>query len=367
MVTIGFLEYVKLLAKYRKLLIFNVIIIAFVAIVASLVWPKKYKATASFIPSFDVSTPFSELRSAETPDLAVLLEGNVMVVSDIYVAVMKSRTIMEEVIDRTRIQSVFKLKTIEETIEVLEKNSSIETGGEQIITLTIYMPDPILAANVTNIWLDCLDSLSQSLIRDQGHREMIFIGNRLNSLKKELNDAIDTLAAFESRYRIFSLPEESKAAINVYAKLTEELLQKEIELMKWKSMGSNIAVGRALKSEIENIRKKLRELENNCHAGIVAKVPLSKLPWLQYNHEKLDREKTVLLSLYNYLLVEYEIASLKAQTNIPTIVVIDEAVPPEKRAWPSRAKIVVFSTFIAIIFNMMLVLTLENVKLRWRL
>jgi uncharacterized protein involved in exopolysaccharide biosynthesis len=363
---INIIEYLKLLAKYRKLLINNLVIILAIAVIASLIWPHKYKAISSFIPSFNVQTPFSELRETETPDLFSLLGGR-MLTYEIYVGIMKSRTVMEDVVNKNGLKYVFKRKLAEEAIKDLEKNSSIEVGEDRIITLTVFMPDPNLAARVANAWVSSFDSLSQLVIKKQGYRQATFIRDRLNDIEHQLDSLSDSLAAFESKYRVFSLDDASNAAINVYAELAVQLLQKEIELMKWSNAGKNIPMCRSIESEIENIRKKLLELENNWRAGVIASVPFSKLPWLQFEHANLARKKNVLDSLNSYLLLEYEIANLKASANTPTIVVIDEAIPSEKRAWPARAKIVLFSTLFAVIFNMILVLALENLKLKWKL
>ena len=365
MVEVDILEYFRLLAKYRKLLLFNVAVIVAVTVVLSLIWPKKYKSIASFVPSYTVQTPFSQLRKADTPDLAFFLEQSETFISDIYAGIMQARAVKVDVIEKTGLRNVFRHKVMDDVIKDLERNSSIEVNEERVITLTVYMPDPNLAAYVANTWVETLDSLNQAKIKNKGHQDAVFISDRLSIIGEKLNLISDSLAGFESKYRIYALEEEINATVSVYADIATQLLQKEIELMRWKNASHNMPVRRSLEQEIANLRKKLKEMEENWRSGIIANVSFRELPRLQLEHARLQRERVVLDSLYSYVLLESEIANLQATVNIPTLVVIDEAVPPEKRAWPTRSKIVLFSAFVAIIFNMLLVLALEHVKLRW--
>ena len=366
MIEVDVLEYFRLLAKYRKLLLFNVAVIVAVSVVISLIWPKKYKTTASFVPSYTVQTPFSQLRKAETPDLALLLEQTETYISDIYAGIMQARAVKVHVIGKTGLRDVFKHRVMDDVIKDLERNSSVEVNEERVVTLTVYMPDPDLAADVANTWIATLDSLNQAKIKKKGYQDAVFISARLATIGKELKRTGDSLAHFESKYRVYALEEEVKATVSVYADLAAQLLQKEIELMQWENAGQNIPARRSLEQEIANLAKKLKEIEENWRSGIIANVSFRELPWLQLEHARLQREKVVLDSLYSYVLLEYEIANLQAMVDIPTIVVIDEAVPPEKRAWPARAKIVLFSTVVAVLFNTLLVLALEHAKLRWK-
>lgn len=363
---IDILEYFRLLAKYRKLLIYNGLIIISAAVLVSLVWPRRYKAVTSFIPAYNVQTPFSELRRAEPVDIAFLLEGGTLFISDVYAGIMQSRVVKEEVIRKTGLQRVYNRKYLEDVIKDLERNSTIEIGEEQIIELSVLMPAPELAAQVANTWVETFDSLNQVVIREQGNYEATYISQRLAEVEREMQIVSDSLIAMQSKYRIYSFDEEVKATIDVYAKLAAELLRKEIELLKWHGGSRELPARRMLENEISNLRKKMMQLENNVQSGIVAGVPLKELPWLQFEHSKLMREKVLLDSISSYLLLETEIADLKAHLTNPTIIIVDRAIPPEKRDWPARAKIVLFSTFFAVIFNMLLVLALERKKIEWK-
>ncbi|MDH4211993.1 MAG: hypothetical protein OEV79_11160 [candidate division WOR-3 bacterium] len=336
------------------------------AVILALIWPKEYKAITRFAPAFYVQTPFSELRSAGVPDLSALITGGVLI-SDVYVGIMKSRTVMEDVIVKCNLLRVFRRKLMEDAIDDLKRNSSLDIGLEEIITLTVFMPDPKLAAHVANTWVNSLDSLNQWVTKLQGSRESAFISSRLDDMRKKSDSLRDSLSSFESRYRIFSLDDEMRATVEVYANLARQLMQKEVELSKWERFAEGAPIRRSIETEIESIRKKLSDLETNWHSSIVTKVPISRLPLLQYEHTNLLRTKRTLDSLSSYLLLEYEIARLKSSVNTPTVYVIDEAIPPEKRIWPSRVKIVLLSFLFGLFFNMVLVLAVENVKIKWKL
>lgn len=57
-------------------------------------------------------------------------------------------------------------------------------------------------------------------------------------------------------------------------------------------------------------------------------------------------------------------AKLEAQQNLPHKFVVESAIPPEKKAYPNKSLIVVVSTFASLLFALIVLIVIDNVKSR---
>lgn len=57
-------------------------------------------------------------------------------------------------------------------------------------------------------------------------------------------------------------------------------------------------------------------------------------------------------------------AKLEAQQNLPHKFVVERAVPPEKKAYPNKSLIVIVSTFASLLFALIVLIVIDNVKSR---
>jgi uncharacterized protein involved in exopolysaccharide biosynthesis len=57
-------------------------------------------------------------------------------------------------------------------------------------------------------------------------------------------------------------------------------------------------------------------------------------------------------------------AQLEAEQNLPYKFVVEKAVPPEKKAYPNKSLIVIVSTFASLLFALIVLIVIDNVKAR---
>ena len=60
----------------------------------------------------------------------------------------------------------------------------------------------------------------------------------------------------------------------------------------------------------------------------------------------------------------YNEAKLEAQQNLPYKFVVEKAIPPEKKAYPNKSLIVIVSTFASLLFALIVLIIIDNVKAR---
>ena len=72
---------------------------------------------------------------------------------DIYVAMLESRTISDHIIDQFHLQSLWKEKKLEDTRKALKKHASFEAAKDGLIVITVKDPDPRLASDMANAFV----------------------------------------------------------------------------------------------------------------------------------------------------------------------------------------------------------------------
>ena len=88
-------------------------------------------------------------------------------------------------------------------------------------------------------------------------------------------------------------------------------------------------------------------------------IPLGIVPEVGLQYARLFRELKLQETLMEFLLPQYEQAKIQEAKDTPTVQVLDKAVPPDLRAKPKRAIMVIMVGFISFIFCAIFVFTLE--------
>lgn len=70
------------------------------------------------------------------------------------------------------------------------------------------------------------------------------------------------------------------------------------------------------------------------------------------------------VGMANNMRIRFQEAKMEAQQNLPYKFVVESAVPPEKKAYPNKSLIVVVSTFASLLFALIILIVIDNVKTR---
>src|SRR5579864_9207041 len=130
-----FPESLIVIAKHKRLIGSLVIGAAVLSAVISLVWPKSYTATARILPPQQNQSIASTMLS-QLGGLAPLLgAGNLGIrnPNDMYVGMLRSRTVADVLIERFKLMSVYHAKLRDDARKILEAKSEIASGKDGII------------------------------------------------------------------------------------------------------------------------------------------------------------------------------------------------------------------------------------------
>lgn len=350
------MKYLYVIYRWRKLILLNAILVGFISSIIVLFLPKWYKAETVLAPpkqDFSLLTGFSQMFS-NIPLSRTLGLRSASEETDLCITILNSRTIMECIVKKYRLQKLYKKRNMEDAVHYLRKNVDFIVEDEGAIRIKVLDKSPDQAAAMANDFVFFLDSLFNHLLTQKAKNNRVFIEKRLSETKLDMEKAEEALQLYQQKYNIISLEGQTKAIVEIFSELQARLLANRFELaLKESIFGSNFSDVQRLNEEIVAMEKELEKLkygENNYSHGKIVKrednkniiVPISEMPKIALTYLNLYKEVQVQNKLYLLLMQEYEQAKIQELKDTPIIQVIDKAIPPIKKCKPKRF-IIVFS------------------------
>ena len=365
-------SYLRIVMKWRKTVIRNVIIVTILALIISLLLHPKFTATATVLPPSTEGGALAGLtgmlsaQAAYGTSLSSLGFAGLTRPSDLFAAILKSGRIKSEVVKRFDLQTKFKAKTMYDTYKALTKITKINVSPEGIIEVSVTYQDKNLAANLANGFIEELDKFNTETRMTMGKRYRIFLEKRVNQTAKDLAATEDSLKKFQEKHRTVVLDEEMKSVIGIIAKLKGEQVLREIQKGAWAGANDeNNPYIQNLNQQIKAIERQLSAIEfghqnkSNLEFGAGFSMPLSQLPKVAMELARLTRDFRVQEAIYELLTQSFEQAKLMELRDTPTVQILDMASPPEKKSWPKRSLIVIFTFVLSLAFSILLAFILE--------
>ena len=354
----------------RKKMIFKVVSVVFIlSIIISLLLPKSYVATAKILPPQEKSSNVSGLLSQVGGTLGGLASGILGgggSSSDVYIGILKSRTVADSLIKKYNLMELFKTKYKMSAYNKLSDISTFDVDiKSQIISISVEDRDPQMAANLANSYVESLDTINRTVNVTEGQRKRIFLEKRLKKVNKDLIKAETDLKAFQEKHKLVSMNEQAKVAIDGAAEIKAQIITSQTELKVLKDFGTakqNEAI--RLQAKIAELQNQLDRIESGSNGKDIDSfyISFNKLPDLGMKLADLTREAKIQENVFELLTSQYELAKIEEAKDVNTIQVLDRAVPPDIKAKPKRSLIVILFTIIAFFLSVFAAFLLEFVE-----
>jgi tyrosine-protein kinase Etk/Wzc len=273
--------------------------------------------------------------------------------ADIYVAMLESRTIGDRIIRQFHLQSLWKVKKLEDTRKDLKKHAAFEAAKDGLIVVTVKDPDPVLASDMANAFVQELYRMNSTLAVTEAGQRRIFFDQQLQQEKTALASAEEDLRVTEEKTGILELTGQSAMAVRTIADTAAELRSREVELEAMRSYATdqNPDLSRE-QAQISALRQQLSAIENNQKTMALGDtdVPAGRVPEKGLEYARKIREVRYHQTLFDLLLKQFEAARMDEAKSAPIIQVIDRAIPPDKKSGPPRMLITLGAGFIGFCF-----------------
>lgn len=366
------IEFLSVITKYRKFISRFVVLATVATTIITLLMPKWYKSTASVFLAektdiLGALEGVSSLAKAFSPAKALTsLTGNPE--TDRYLAILKSGTVLNAVIQKFDLVKVYDITSYpgEKTAKELLNNTEFKVEDEGNLTVTVYDKDPQRAADMANFFIEVLNNTNTELQVQNARSNRQFIEERYNKNLKDLAGAEDSLKAFQKKYGVIAMPEQTEASIKAAAEITAQLALKEVQagvLRRTQSPEHPSVVAAMI--EIDEIHRKLSQM--NSGAGLAAGemkvfVPFSKVPDLGGEYIRKYREVEIQYKILQFITPLYEQAKVEERRQTPSVLVLDTAAPAERKSKPKVSLYALMALVISLVVSFFVVFTLELIE-----
>lgn len=380
----GFIDYLYLIVKWRKFIIVNFFVVAIITAIITLVVPKKYTAKTTILPPSDDDQGFGLSQFINELPMGSFGMSGISEESYVVMAILNSRTVMESIINKFDLMKEFDAENMELAVAQLRNYVRIEINEDGTISLfasanTGWLSGEEeedrarnLATDMANSFINELDKLNIELKTEKARNKRLYIEKRYHENLVDLKKAEEELRAFQEKYGVIALPEQTEAAIQAATELTAQVYIKEVEVdVLSKYMSSSHGELLRAKSELDALKMKLDEMKSGFNSRDQSEkarnsedlfIPFDDLPELGVQYYRLYREITLQEKLLEFLLPQYEQAKIQESRDTPTIQVLDKAVPPILRSSPKRGLTVIAMGIASIIVSMLIVFTIEYLQ-----
>lgn len=373
--TIGksFVNFLVVVVKYRIFLLVIVSVITLGATITALLLPKWYKATVSVLPAerndllstltglSNLTKSFGTSRAAR--GLSALTGGPTEL--DKYIAILKSATITDDVINKFDLRNEYNMEDdyYEDVVKKWQKNLELEIQEEGNLTITVYSKDRKKCAEIANYLVERLNEVNTQLSITNAKANREFIEKRYLQNLEDINQLETQMKEFQQKYGVMAIPEQLEATVKSLSEIYVEMYKTEIEYNVAKqNYGSEHPLTKLTKTNLDELRKKIDQLNQGTDISqkdVKLLIPFKIAPKLGNEYLKIYRNLEIQYKILEFIQPLYEQAKVEEVRNTPSVLVLDKAGPPEKKAKP-RIRIFFMIGFVSsLLIGLFMVFTKE--------
>ena len=238
--TIDILDIVLVLVQKWKKVITIMGVFTLLGLAVALLWPKKFKTDLTYIINSGNSINFSS--GGLLSGLANLSVSGDNVSSDQTLVLLRSNQIKDKMIEEFNLFEVYSSDVLENVREKLDNNIMIEEmreggiGFNTIIAVSFSVIDesPERSFEMTKYLYSLLDSVALSINKKNIESSYLMLQNRLDQNMLEMEQAEDSLIAFQEANGILQVEEQARAMVENIAEIKSAMVEKEIEMALFK-------------------------------------------------------------------------------------------------------------------------------------
>lgn len=347
---IRLLDLLIVLAKNKFMIIGVTFGAALLSVIISLALPNVYTGAAKLLPP-QQSQSTAAMVLGQLGGLAGIA-GNSLGIknpNDLYVGMLKSRTVADSIISRFDLQKLYDEETMVQTRKHLEKNTNISAGKDGLITIEFDDEDPMRAAAITNAYVAELQKLTQNLAVTEAAQRRLFFEQQLKQAKEDLSSAEVAMKVTQEKTGLIKLDDQGRAIIEAVATLRAQIAAKEVELRAMRSFATeqNSDYIRS-QQQLAGLRSELTKLErSHIGGGGDILVPTGKVPEAGLEYVRRFRDVRYHETIFELLAKQFEVAKIDEAKDAAVVQVVDEALPPDRKSRPRRSVIVIVFTLLA--------------------
>ncbi len=343
-----------------------------VSLVVSFLLPNVYESTSSVLPQLEskeggalAALLASPAAGGMAQNLGLGLPGLPTTPTDVFVSILKSRLMADEVIKKFNLMDRYREKTMVDTRKELEDHLRITVTKEKVIKVAVEDEDPQVAADMANFYVTNLDRLNRTVTVSKAGQNRVFLERRLNETMESMAKAEDALRDFQAKNKTVAVEAQAKVMIEAAAMIQGQITAQEVQLQV---MGTYLSPDNPdlarIRSNVEELKKQLATMGSGKDAkgalsGERLHPAMVAVPDLALQFGRLFRQVKVQETLFTLLTSQHEQAKIAEARDTPTVQVLDPAVPADKRTRPRLLLNVAVAGVLALVIGVFAAFSLD--------
>lgn len=335
-----------ILTNWKKIIGVTLLTTFFLLLIFLFIYPHTYRSTAVLLPP-EKNTSILGLSSLlSQQNMTSLLSPSLSnASSQLYAEILKSRSASLFVIKKLNIQNEYDEKNINEAANKLSKDISVELTKEGLIKLSVEYSSKFFplfiddlnqrknfSAVLTNTFVEALDHINNDKISTRSKKARIFLESQIKQTKSVLDSVELKLQDFQKKNKTISLPDQLKASIESAAKIKAEISQTEIELGLLRyNVQVDDKIFQSVLKKLEQLKEQYKKIESENEDYLLN---FNLIPQLGRELTELYRELKIQNEVYSFLQQQYYKEKIEENRDLPTVEVLDPAVPPKRPVSP---------------------------------
>ena len=285
-----------------------------------------YVATNTFLPP-------QQPQSAAAGALASLgaLSGlaagaSVKSTPDEFIALMQSETVSDRIIRKFDLRRVWDLKFNVDARKRLLKQVDASAGKKDgMLHVSVTDTDPVRAAAMANQYVEELRALTNTIAVTEAQQRRVFFEHLLEQTRDKLSAAQTALET--GGYTAGAINSQPQNVAEGYARLKAELTAAQVKLDVLREAMADTSVAVKQQQQLVNaLTSQLAKLELQQQGGSGSGDYVNRFREFKYQE-----------TLFELFARQYENARVDESREGGLIQVVDPAIPPERKAAPSRS------------------------------
>lgn len=363
---ISLIDLLVALAHHKKLVFGLPVLMGMIGVAVSLLLTPMFSSTVRIMPPQQQQSAAAAMLG-QLGGLAGAAGGlaGLKTPADLYVGILGSRTIADNLINSFGLKERYQSKTMDDARKSLAKATQISSGKKDgLISVAVEDEDPAFAARLANAYVAELIKLTQTMAITEASQRRMFFEAQLKDAKEQLTNAELALRKTQESTGLIQPDGQVQAILTSIAQLRGNIAAKEVQLNAMRTFAApqNPELLRA-QEELRSLQAQLASMEKKrpSRDGDFA-VPIGRIPEAGIEYVRSLRDVKYYETMFEMMAKQFELAKVDESREAALIQVLDEAVPAERKSKPKRALIVVTLSIAGAVLGMLAALVFEYMK-----
>lgn len=359
-----------LIVKFKVFILsltFGATIVA--AIIAFYVLENEYKSTVNVVPPQTEDALQSTIGMISSPlkDIGLSkLAGKALSDNYNFMVILNSRSVYDSIINEFDLINVYEIKdkSLEDTRMILESNIEINYEKDGNYFISVWDKDPQRASKMANRLIEVANNVAIRVFREEIRLNRENMDARLRQTDSTIKSISDTLEKFSRRTLLFSPEQQASSISKALSDLKSEEIKYDIIYEYYKNLyGENDYLTKSISVLRDETSKKVSA--SATQPGLAGSFGLDDAGKESIEYMRLFTEFETYTKVKAFLLPAMEQTKMDEIKGIKNLIVIDKAIPAEKKDRPKRSFIIagtMLGSFVLSLISIILIYIYREVK-----